>query len=76
MEPTLLVKEVLTGEDECVGSRESSHAVVSKKRRLPLRHVQQNDYSETADKRARLFPEIQIVERDIARKPDKFHFEI
>lgn len=61
MEPTLLVKEVLTGEDECVGSRESSHAVVSKKRRLPLRHVQQNDYSETADKRARLFPEIQVT---------------
>lgn len=61
MEPAAFVKEVLTVEDECVGSRESSHAVVSQKRRLPLRHVQQNDYSETADKRARLSPEIQVA---------------
>lgn len=61
MEPVPLVKEVLTEEDECVGNKESSPAVVSKKRRLPLRHVQQNDCSETADKRARLSPEIQVI---------------
>uniref|UniRef100_K1QGF3 Uncharacterized protein n=1 Tax=Magallana gigas TaxID=29159 RepID=K1QGF3_MAGGI len=42
MEPAPLVKEVLTEEDECVGNK-SSPAVVSKKRRLPLRHVQQNN---------------------------------
>lgn len=37
-----LVKEILREKEEyCVGSRESSSVVVSKKRRLPFRHVQQ-----------------------------------
>uniref|UniRef100_K1PM88 Uncharacterized protein n=1 Tax=Magallana gigas TaxID=29159 RepID=K1PM88_MAGGI len=56
---TRVPMKVLTEEDECVGSSESSPAVVSKKRRLPLRHVKQNDCSKTAYKRARISPEIQ-----------------
>lgn len=36
------MKEILREKEEyCVGSRESSSVVVSKKRRLPFRHVQQ-----------------------------------
>lgn len=42
MESSPLVKEILTEKEEyCVGSRKSSSVVVSKKRRLPFRHVQQ-----------------------------------
>lgn len=42
MESAPLVKEILREKEEyCVGSRESSSVVVSKKRRLPFRHVQQ-----------------------------------
>lgn len=35
--------------------------VVSKKQSLPLRHVQQTDYSKTADKHARLSPKVQVM---------------
>lgn len=42
MESAPLVKEILREKEEyCVGSRESSSVVGSKKRRLPFRHVQQ-----------------------------------
>lgn len=65
-EPAPLVEEIFTAEDECVGSRESSPAFVSKKRRLPLRHVQQKAYSETADKRARLSPEVKVISCELS----------